>query len=76
MLQCGAFSLLRYSKEQSMVLSSLMSFQYVWNYNIPCWFKSFLFILKIDKYHEFSLLCSKDYYKDVEASEEFFSSFL
>ena len=49
MLQCGEFSLLRYFKEHNIVLSSLMSFQYVRNYDIPCWLKLFLFILMIDK---------------------------
>ena len=34
-LQCGTFSLARYFKEQNIVLSLLMSFQYVRNYDTP-----------------------------------------
>ena len=49
MLQRGTFSLLPYFKEHNILLSSLMSFQYVRNFDIPCWLKPFLFILKIGK---------------------------
>ena len=75
MLRCGIFLLLRYFKENNVILCSLMSFQYVRNYHIPCWLKPFLFILNIDKQHEFSWLCCKDPCKVVQASERFFQAF-
>ena len=47
MQQCGTFLLAPYFKEQNSELFLLMSFQYVRNYDTPCWLKPFLFILKI-----------------------------
>ena len=49
-----------------------MSFQYVKNYDTPFWLKTFLFILKIDKWHEFGWLCSKDPLKEIQEREGLF----
>ena len=46
------------------------------NYDTPCSLKPFLFILKIDKWHDFTWLCYKDPQKEVQAREDFFSAFL
>ena len=51
-------------------------FQYVSNYDTPCWLKPFLFILKFDKYHKFTCLYSIDPQKEVQTREGFFLSFL
>ena len=47
-------------KEQNTTLYSLMPFQNVRNYDTPSWLKPFLFILKIDKKHEFIWVCFED----------------
>ena len=59
-------------KEQNTTLYSLMPFQNVRNYDTPCWLKPFLFILKIDKKHEFIWVCSEDPQNEVQAREGFF----
>ena len=47
-------------KEQNTTLYSLMPLQNVRNYDTPSWLKPFLFILKIDKKHEFIWVCFED----------------